>query len=254
MEERLRKIVLVTAALMWSATPALAQNGDGDGESDNFIKTLIGSLMGPGWNFSLNGGWSNTGRFLLQNTGGGERALRDEGGGSIGGAAGTNILPRTGFRLGYLYTRNDLVFRDDNGNGSENLDTDDLGKIGRHIASLEIVRYMLPARVSVTPYATIGLAASWWELSPETTLLQAPGGDTQFRMGAIGSFGVQFHMTAGFAARIEAATATVRNPFTGSQSYRAMGGSTIEEPSRVNVTDYRLALVYQFGTPILPVR
>jgi hypothetical protein len=60
------------------------------------------------------------------------------------------------------------------------------------------------------------------------------------------SFGVQFKLGDRFGARLEAASASTRSPFTGKHSFRATGGPTIDEPTRVNQVDYRLVGVYNF--------
>jgi hypothetical protein len=51
--------------------------------------------------------------------------------------------------------------------------------------------------------------------------------------------------------RAEATTASVRNPFTGRESYTALGGVTIDEPSRVSKRDFKLAFMYNFSKPKL---
>jgi hypothetical protein len=53
--------------------------------------------------------------------------------------------------------------------------------------------------------------------------------------------------SCGYDIRLEAASATVRNPFTGADSFTASGGATVDEPGSVGKTDYRLALVYNFS-------
>jgi hypothetical protein len=110
---------------------------------------------------------------------------------------------------------------------------------------------MLPSAAKVTPYVSAGLLGNWWVLDQETSMAVPSGGDTQFRGGALGSFGLQVRATRNLDLRAEVASHTARNPFTGRESFRAMGGTTIEEPSRVGRTDFRFAILYSFGKPTL---
>jgi outer membrane protein W len=141
----------------------------------------------------------------------------------------------------------ELAFRDDTGNGSERLDVDDLGTLKQHVGTVELLRYMLAPRRAIVPYGSAGFVGTWWMLDDNTARIDDAGGKTQFRFGAIGSLGVQLHATESIDIRVEAASMSVRNPFAGGNSFRALGGTTIDEPTRVNRTDFRLAAVYNFG-------
>jgi hypothetical protein len=77
----------------------------------------------------------------------------------------------------------------------------------------------------------------------------AGGSSTQFRFGALASFGVQFKIGGGVHGRLEIASQSVRNPFTGDESFLASGANTIDEPGRVNKTDFRFAILHSFGKP-----
>ena len=59
--------------------------------------------------------------------------------------AGVDILLRMGFRASYTFTSNKLNFTTDNGDGSDALNMDDVGTIKTHTATIEVMRYMLPA-------------------------------------------------------------------------------------------------------------
>ena len=241
---------LVAGTLAWFAaapTTAHAQNGN---DNDESIRNLYSALFGPNWSVFAHGGASTNGRFLLQGPvapTGGQRALRARNSFNIGGGAGVDLLPRVGVRLSYTYTKSDLSFRTDDGDGSAVLDVDDTGALRSHIAAIEIMRYMFPARASVTPYASAGVLGTWWVLDEESLFVTAAGGSTQFRFGALASFGVQFNIGGGLNGRLEIASQSVRNPFTGGQSFLAAGATTIDEPGRVTKTDFRFAILHSFG-------
>jgi hypothetical protein len=239
---------VVGFACLCAATP-MTSNAQTKDDGDNAVTNIFRALLGPNWNVFAHGGVSTYGRFMLQDVtaGGGQRALKSEDAFNIGGGAGVDVLPRTGFRLSYTYTTADLVFRTDNGNGSELFDVDDSGEMQNHTAGVEVVRYMLPSRSFITPYASAGLTGTWWVLDEASTMVVAGGGSTQFRLGAVASFGIHANVGDGFSARFEVASASVRNPFTGSESFQALGGTTVDEPGRVNKTDFRLVGVYSFG-------
>jgi hypothetical protein len=204
------------------------------------------------WNVFVFAGPSTYGRFLLQrpnnaNTTSNEAALRGEDAVNLGGGMGVNVMERVGIRVSYAFGSMDLAFRDDTGNGSERLDATDLGTLRHHVASAEVVRYVLSPRRAIVPYGSAGFVGTWWVLADDVARIDATGGGTQFRFGAIGSLGVMLHATDRIDLRVEAASMSVRNPFAGGESYRALGGSTIDEPTRVGRTDFRVAAVYNFG-------
>jgi hypothetical protein len=235
---------------------ALAQE---NGEPEDFVRDVLGAILGPNWNVSIHGGFTRHGTFLLQRPAAAtsadqERAVRTAGGYDVGAAAGVDFLLRTGLRLSYTFASADLAFKDYSGDDSELLDRDELGTLQSHLAAVEIIRYMLPPSVSITPYATAGLVGTWWVLEDEAELIEPTGGRTQFRFGGIVSLGLQARLTDKLTARLEATSASVRNPFTGQESNRAMGGTTIDEPGRVGKNDYRFALLYAFGEPKIDLR
>jgi hypothetical protein len=204
------------------------------------------------WNAFASGGLSTYGRFLLQRpsnaiAAANEAALRGEGGFNVGGGVGVDVMSRVGIRVSYAFGSMELAFRDDTGNGSERLDAEDLGTMKQHVAAAEVVRYMVSPRRAIVPYGSAGFVGTWWMLDDDVARLDDTGGRTQFRFGAVGSLGVQLHANDHFDVRLEAASMSVRNPFAGSESFRALGGTTIDEPTRVSRTDFRLSAVYNFG-------
>lgn len=241
-----RWIVIGTFCTLTAApTTVTAQR---NAEPEDVVGALWG-LFGPDWNLFAHGGWMTGGQYLLQQSPGvpsGERALRSDDAFSVGGGLGVDLLPRTGWRLDYTYASSDLEYRTDIGNGSEAFDVDDVATISSHVVSVEVVRYMLPTTAVVTPYASAGVLGAWWSLNAPT-----PGGvadnGTEFRFGALASIGMQFRLGKHVRARLEALTASSRNPFTGNDSFRATNGTTIDEPGRVSRTDFRLVGVYSFG-------
>jgi hypothetical protein len=246
---RTSRLIGAGMLLLYVAAPTTS-NAQATQDAENGVTNLFRALFGPNWNLFAHGGLSTNGRFMLQDAtaiGGGQRALKTEDAFNVGIGAGVDLLPRTGFRLSYTFMSSDLVFRTDKGDGSELFDVDDGGTLQGHTAAIELVRFMLPPQSFITPYATAGLLGTWWVLDDESAMVGASGGSTQFRLGALASFGFQAALGDGFSARLEVASASVRNPFTGNESFEAFGGSTIDEPGRVNHTDFRLAVVYSLG-------
>ncbi len=231
-------------ALFLVSVPAHAQRN----RDDHSVRDFTRAFFRNSWNIGLNGGTHSSGRFLLQEaamTGGGvgERVLRTSGGFSVGVNAGVDMLERIGVRLGYSYGRSDLVFRTDNGDDSEALDAT-VGDVKSHVASVELIRYLLNSRSSFTPYATAGVVGSWWNIDDADAVID---GGTQFRVGGMGSVGLQFRVDRSVNLRLEAASASVRNPFTGRESFTVIPGSTLDEPARVTRSSVRLMAVYNFG-------
>lgn len=251
---------LSAALLMFAAVtaPAAAQNGGEagpDGASGDFVQNVIGALAPPNWNVYMNGGFATHGRYMLQRVStpaSGERTLRSENAFTIGVGAGVDFLLRSAVRMSYVFSESHLEFRTDDGDGSERFDIEELGLLQRHAAAIEIVRYMLPARTLVTPYGSAGLAGAWWVLDESSSLVTSDGGSSQFRLGAMATFGLQVQLTPQSSARLEVATSSIRSPFTGSNSFRANGAATIDEPTRVGQTDFRFAAVYYFSVPHRP--
>jgi hypothetical protein len=217
-------------------------------EAEDLGKDVLKQLLSPKWNAYLSGGVTTTGRFLLQrpvNGGGGEQALRTNTGWNVGAGLGGDYLLRQGYRFYYQFSRNTLQFRTNNGDGSSNLDFDTDAHITSNIFGLDLIRYMLPSRAPITPYATIGAVGTWWSLDT-SPLIQAAGGKTQFRMGANLAFGLQVRSWEQFGVRLEASHSTTGNPFTGKRSFRTVGAVTVDEPTTVGNWDYRLAGAYYF--------
>lgn len=233
-------------SLCWIAAIPTAAAGQQETEVQS-LGELLGGLLGADWNVYAQGGLSGHGRFLLQEAADGERALNGEGAWNFGAGVGVNFLPRAGARMSYSYASTELGFRDDGGDGSDLGDVDGLGRLESHLASIEYVRSLLPADAAVTPFGSAGFVASWWVLEPGSQMLEPDGGGTQFRVGGVATLGLQARVGRVFDIRLEAASTRVRNPFTGADSFRAAGGSTIDEPGSVSRTDYRLVVVYNFS-------
>ena len=66
------------------------------------------------------------------------------------------------------------------------------------------------------------------------------------------AFGVQITAKKHWSGRLEAALSDGHNPFTGKHSFRALSGPTIDEPTKIDRTDFRFAIVYHFGKPPMP--
>ena len=240
------------------AMPAIsnAQVPDSTKEhAQDFVHDVLRALLGPNWNLFVHGGFTTDDRFLLQRDLGtidGQRALQNSIGYNVGGGAGVDILLRTGFRASYTFTSSNLNFRTDDGNGSEALNIDDVGRLKTHTAALEVMQYMLPARAAISPYGTLGIKGTWWVLDQKSPLVTSVGASTPFALGPVASFGIQFKAADKWSGRLETTLTSGRNPFTGKKSFRALSGPTIDEPTGVGHQDFRVSGVYHFGRPKMP--
>lgn len=224
-------------------------------EAQDFVHDVLKALLTPNWNVFAHGGATTDDRFLLQQAVGpvlGERALQTSTGFNVGAGAGVDILLRMGFRGSYTYRSSNLNFKTDDGTGSNALNIDDVGTLKTHTAALEVMRYMLPSRATITPYGTLGIQTTWWVLDSKSPLVTTSGASTQFSISPLFSFGVQFKAADHWSGRLETALSSGHNPFTGNKSFRAVSGPSIDEPTGVNRTDFRVAAVYHFGRPQIP--
>lgn len=243
---KIRSLVFGVACLV-AATPMNAKAQVKE-NADDFIKDVLWSIFGPNWNVFVEGGFTTTDRFLLQapvGGGGGQQSVTSNTGFNVGVGAGVDFLLRQGFRFYYNYSNNSLHFRTNNGNGSSNLDVDPDAEVHSNALGIELIRYMLPARLMITPYGTIGILGTWWGLN-ESPLVVGAGGSSQFRFGANLAFGLQVRAWEKFGARLEASSATTGNPFTGKRSFRTTNAVVIDEPEHIGRTDYRLVGIYYF--------
>ena len=245
----------LVAALICSlvAMPAISNAQAADSTKDqaeDFAHDVLHALLGPNRNVFLQGGFTSGDRFVLQqaaNTIAGERALWASTGYNVGFGVGVDFLLRQGLRASYTFSSRGLNFKTNNGNGSDALDIDGVGTLKSNTATLEVMRYMLPTRATINPYGTLGVHATWWSLDEKSPLVTSNGAGTPFSFSPLFSFGVQFRPSSNWSGRLEATLSGGRNPFTGNKSFRALSGPTIDEPSSINRTDYRLAAVYNFG-------
>jgi hypothetical protein len=216
------------------------------------------------YNVGINGGIGNYGRFLLENptrsvADFNERELRGLGAWTVGGEFGANILPRVGAQLSFNYTHSNLEWRTDNGNGSEIFDTGKVTGLSHYVLGLEVIRYLLLENSRVSPFGSVGVLATWWNMSDDEDdnifddTLAKPDGSSFFRWGGTGSVGLQFRVAKQWRARLEAQTASIGNPFSGRSSYVSVFGRTIDEPSRVRKTYFKLGILYAFGKPRSPL-
>lgn len=224
-------------------------------EAQDFVHDVLRAMLGPNWNLFANGGLTTGERYQLQQAvpaSDGELALKSATGFEFGAGAGVDILLRTGFRIGYTYSSRNLNFKTNNGNGSDALNVNDVGTLKSNTIALEVMRYMLPSGAAITPYGTVGVQGTWWSLHEKSSLVTSNGA-TPFSVSPLFSFGVQFKASSKWSARVEAMLAGGHNPFTGEKSFRSREqGQTIDEPTSVARTDFRLAAVYHFGRPTMP--
>ena len=224
-------------------------------EAQDFVHDVLQALLKPNWNLFAHTGFAENDRFLLQQAVDpslGKRALETSNGFNIGAGAGVDILLRMGFRASYAFTSSQLNYKTDNGTGSNALNIDDVGTLMTHTVALEVMRYMLPARSAFTPYGTLGIQGTWWALNQKSPLVDAGAASNPLSISPLFSFGVQFKASDKWSGRLEASLASGRNPFTGNKSYRALAGPSIDEPTNIGRTDFRLAGVYHFSKPKLP--
>jgi hypothetical protein len=248
------KLRCLAVALFCSlvAVPTIARAQSRDSTKDqaqDFMHDVLGALTVPHWNVFVQGGFATGERYVLQtavNTVDGQRALEPSTGYNLGLGAGVDILTRLGFRINYAFSSSNLNFKTDNGNGSSALNIDDVGTIKTNTINLEVMSYMLPSRSAFTPYGTLGVQGTWWSLHEKSALLTS-NGTTPFAIGPLFSFGVQVKAAERWSGRAEMSLSSGHNPFTGSTSFRAVSGPTIDEPASVSRTEYRLAAVYYFG-------
>lgn len=240
---------------MWQAgiialIAVMAAPGSGLAQRDDVARWLLFSS----WSVEVHGGFSDYGRFLLQALDSpdgivAQRELEADNAFSLGLAFGTTILPRTGLRLAFTHTfSTDLNYRDDTGIGTDLFDIDGIASLSNSVLSLEVIRFVLPERIRLTPYGAGGVAVGWWNLSDQDLLIIAgDGDDTQVRWGAVGAIGLQYRARNNIVARLEATTYGMGNPFTGNESFVPTTGFTIDEPTRVRQTMIRLGIAYRFG-------
>ncbi len=246
---------LVTAlicSLVVMPTISRAQAPDSTKEQVSSFSEVLRALLGPNWNVFAHGGFTRGDRFSLQhvpNTLDSQRALRSSTGFNVGFGGGVDVLLRMGLRANYTFTSNDLNFKTDDGTGSDDLNIDDVGTLKSHTVQIEVMRYMLPSRAMFTPYGTLGFHTTWWVLDQDSPLVTSNGANP-FSYGPLFSFGVQFRPSHKWSARLEAALSSGHNPFTGNKSFRALSGPTIDEPTSIGRSEYRLAGVYHFGKSV----
>ena len=227
------------------ASPAGAQSTQ---STTNYMTDMIHALTSKSrWSLSGNVATSSFGNFLMQDTPGGERALKADRHFGWGLGAGFDVTDQLGLRLGWSYTNSTLDYRDYSGSGSDILDIENLGKLKSNIASLDVVHYFVGSRSLLSPYAGFGVAGVWSALGPETSLLITPGGSQQFHVGVNANLGVQVRVIEQLFGRAEWNTMGTRNPFNGNRSYKAPGGVTFDEPERVSKSEWRLGATYYFG-------
>jgi len=260
-----RKLSLLLTGLLCLniATPrgAAAQQKQEKEEAEDFMKDVVKGIFGPNWNMYLMGGVSTGSRYILQRpvvaTGviAGEQSVETKTGYNFGIGMGGDYLLRQGYRFYYLYGKNDIKFRTNNGDGSSNLDVNTNASLHSNTIGIDLIRYLLPSRAMITPYGTLGVLGNWYGLD-SSPLVQAPGGSTQFSLGANVGFGLQLRAWQQLGLRLEASSLTIGNPFTGKSSFRVPAAVAIpfDEPSSIGRWDYRLVGTYYFqkrGTSLL---
>jgi len=166
----------------------------------------------------------------------------------VGGQVEIDILTLMALRLGYTYAKSDLVYRTDAGTGSEFLDTGTLADMHSNSVYLAVTRYIVPLVAKWSPYASVGIQGTWFSVNDNIEII-APDGSTQWRFGALANFGLKYRATDRFDLNAEYSVATLRNPFSGRSSFNALTGVTVDEPTRVRSSDWRLMASYYFGKP-----
>lgn len=212
----------------------------------------------PSWTFTLYGGFATQSSFLLQALDGPDgvvpqRRLEADASFSYGGAIGVTFLPRTSARLAFTRTSADLDYENDSGTGSNVFSVSDVADLSTNILSLEVLRFLLPDRIKLTPYGGLGVAVAWWDLDPNGAPFILDGG-TETRWGGVAILGMQYRPDPRWAIRVEGTGFALGNPFTGNDSFVPLTGFTIDEPEKVGQKHFRLSVAYTFASPERPDR
>ena len=233
--------LVAVASCLLQPTHALAQTSES------------GAFGRPAWNLSAHGGVTKHGEFLLQRPAvtqsDAERSLSTDLGYDFGGALGVDLMPRLGVRASYTFARSEFQYRDDTGDGSTDLDQDNLDELRSHFFAIEVLTYVLRSNAPFTPYGGAGFVGGWHVVQESSEHIQWQADRSLFRTGAIGTLGLQARLGGGLRVRVEAVSSTVKSPFRGRRSFHATGGTTLHEPRRVSKTDYRIAFVYDVRGP-----
>jgi hypothetical protein len=195
-------------------------------------------------------GGSQFGRFLEQQVvGTGDRELAAELGPVAGGSVGVAPWRNTAVRVGFTWSPTTLRFDDDTGDGSADLDVDDLEELDTYLFSLEVLRFLGGEQRRVAPYATAGVSASLWRLNESDGggALIVGGEDSLWRLGGTGGLGVRVRASSATSLRLEVNNFALRNPFDGNRAFRVNSGQTLEEPELVRVSRLTLGLTYDLG-------
>lgn len=221
-------------------------------QTENLVRDLIRGLALPNWNLFVNGGATTSERYLVQQAIdplAGERSLQTATGYNVGGGVGVDVFLHLGLRASYNFSSANMNYRTDNGNGSSALNIDDVARLKANTVTLETMRYMLTSRAPISPYGSLGIQWTWWNLDSKSPLISTAGAGTPVSISPLFSFGVQAKATSHWSGRLEAVLSGGHNPFTGKRAFQSNAGPTIDEPDAVSQTAFRLAAVYHFGRP-----
>jgi len=221
-------------------------------QTENLVRDLIRGLALPNWNLFVNGGATTSERYLLQQAIdplAGQRSLQTATGWNVGGGVGVDVFLHLGLRASYNYSSANMNFRTNNGDGSSALNIDDVARLKANTVTLETMRYMLTSRAPISPYGSLGIQWTWWNLDSKSPLISSNGAGTPLSISPLFSFGLQAKATDHWSGRGEIVMSGGHNPFTGKRSFQSTAGQTIDEPDAVNQTAFRLAAVYHFGRP-----
>ena len=210
----------------------------------------------PAWTVEFHAGLANQGRFLLQAIDDDfdpivrQRRLSAANGFSWGAAVGVTVLPLGQLRLTFTRTSTDLDFEDDTGTGTDVLDDDDVAGLSSSVLGLEVRRYLFGPRVMFTPYGGLGIALAWWNLDERGVIPTIVSGDddSELRFAASATFGIRYRPTPNWAVSLEVADFEIGNPFTGDDSFIPVTGFTIDEPTTVRQTHFRIVGSYTFDS------
>lgn len=233
----------LAALLVLAPAPLAAQGGGG---APRWFADF------PQWSVDVHLGVANHGRFLLQAIElpvlDRQRELRATNGFSWGAAVGVSVLPLSILRLSFTHTSVDLDFEDDTGTGSDLLDDDDVAGLSSSVLGLEARRFLFGSGARVTPYGGLGIALVWWNLDERgvVPLIVSGGDDTEFRFGVSATFGLRYRPAPRWAVGLEVTDLSIRNPFTGNTSFIPVSGLTVDEPTRVRQTHFRVVGSYSF--------
>jgi hypothetical protein len=196
------------------------------------------------YTIGVHGGGAIFTEFLEQRADGGERELVAKTSPVIGGSISLSRWVLSEGRLSVDWTGTEIEFRDDTGDGSDELDEDGLADLNLVVAQLAVVQYVITPDHTFVPYITLGFNVAFWALDEIAGGVVGAEDETQVRYGATAGVGGRFAINPRTHLRVEIDRTTLGNPFDGESAFR-IGGDTFDEPSVVGVLRLMAGVTYK---------